>query len=62
MRHIIIKRKIYYNKSQLKIGYEKTHIHYLFFFYIHKKINIQKAHEIKNNIFHYWDKRPEKNK
>jgi len=30
---------------------KKHIIHYSFFFYIHKKLNIQKAHEIKNNVF-----------
>jgi len=32
---------------------KKRIIHYLFFFYIHKKMNIKKAHEIKNNVFRY---------
>jgi len=30
---------------------KKYIIHYLYFFYIHKKMNIQKTHEIKSNIF-----------
>ena len=33
----LLKEKYIIVKSHLKIGYEKNIIHYLFFFYIHKK-------------------------
>jgi len=30
---------------------KKNIIYYLYFFYIHKKMNMQKTHEIKSNVF-----------
>jgi len=60
LRHVIIKKNIII-KSQLKIGYEKTHDTFFLFLYSYK--NKRKADEIKNNVFIIkWDKRQETRK